>query len=138
MVARGALIKPWIFREIRSGADEDPSPAERLAIYRAYVALAREHFGEDERGNRRVREFVLWHLGFWCRHVPRRQDGTYPAMQEREEQFEPRSEEEASLSRNDPLAHAWWVDRLVGGADGSAAPPPAPAQGSDRELIPEG
>ena len=46
-------------------------------------------------GDRRIRDFLVWHLGFWCRHVPRRPDGTYPSMQEREERFEPRSEEEA-------------------------------------------
>jgi tRNA-dihydrouridine synthase 3 len=137
MIARAALIKPWIFREIAGDRDEDPAPAERLDHYRTYVALAREHFGSDERGERRVREFLIWHLGFWCRHVPRRADGSYPAMQEREERFEPRSEEEALLSRNDPPALEYWADRLLGRLDASAAPPPA-AGSEARELIPEG
>jgi tRNA-dihydrouridine synthase 3 len=137
MIARAALIKPWIFREIAKDADEDPSPADRIAICRRYVALAREHFGSDERGDRRVREFVLWHLGFWCRYVPRRPDGTYPAMQEREERFEPRSEEEALLSRNDPAALAYWTERLVSGRDDGAVPDPVPSDAA-RELIPEG
>jgi tRNA-dihydrouridine synthase 3 len=138
MIARAALIKPWIFREIARGEDEDPTPAERVALYSRWVKLAREHFGDDERGDRRIREFLVWHLGFWCRHVPRRADGTYPSMQEREESFEPRSEDEALLSRNDPAAHAWWADRLMA-RDGTIVPPPPPvAAESERELIPEG
>src|SRR5262245_30614408 len=137
MIARAALIKPWIFREIANDADEDPTPQERLALYARYVELAREHFGRDERGDRRVREFLVWHFGFWCRHVPRRPDGTYPAMQEREESFEPRSEEEALLSRNDVAAHAYWTDRLLA-ADGSVVPPPSVSEACERELIPEG
>jgi tRNA-dihydrouridine synthase 3 len=137
MIARAALIKPWVFREIATGADEDPTPAERIAIYARYVELAREHFGVGEKGDRRLREFVLWHFGFWCRHVPRRPDGTYPAMQEREERFEPRSEEEALLSRNDPAALAYWTERMLSG-DGASIPPPPDAAVVDRELIPEG
>jgi tRNA-dihydrouridine synthase 3 len=138
MIARAALIKPWIFREIANDADEDPTPQERLALYARYVDLAREHFGRDERGDRRVREFVVWHFGFWCRHVPRRPDGTYPAMQEREESFEPRWEEVALLSRNDSAAHEWWADRLMAAEPSAAPPPPAPPAAADRELIPEG
>jgi tRNA-dihydrouridine synthase 3 len=138
MIARAALIKPWIFREIARDADEDPTPEERIALYSRWVALAREHFGSDERGNRRVREFLVWHFGFWCRHVPRRADGSYPAMQEREERFEPRSEEEALLSRNDTAAHEWWADRLMAAGESTAPPPPPPPPAAERELIPEG
>jgi tRNA-dihydrouridine synthase 3 len=139
MIARAALIKPWIFREIARGVDEDPTPAERLSLYARYVALAREHFGADERGDRRVRDFLVWHFGFWCRHVPRRPDGSYPAMQEREERFVPRSDEEALLARNDHAAHEYWADRLMA-SDPSAVPPPPPAPAAEaaRELIPEG
>jgi tRNA-dihydrouridine synthase 3 len=139
MIARAALIKPWIFREIARGEVEDLAPADRLALYARWVALAREHFGQDERGTRRIREFLVWHFGFWCRHVPRRADGTYPAMQEREERFEPRSEEEALLCRNDAPIFDWWADRLLAPDAEHAAPPPPPLpDGAERELIPEG
>ncbi|RPJ56204.1 MAG: tRNA-dihydrouridine synthase family protein, partial [Acidobacteria bacterium] len=40
MVARGALIKPWICRELESGEYEDIAADARLAIYRRYVQLA--------------------------------------------------------------------------------------------------
>lgn len=82
MIARGALIKPWIFAEAL-GQVVDDSPEGRLAIYREYVRLAKEHFGDDERGHTRLRPFLVWHLGLWCRHIPRQADGSYVPMQER-------------------------------------------------------
>src|SRR6185295_16492567 len=38
MVARGALIKPWLFREMAEG-DLDLGPEARVEIYRRYVTL---------------------------------------------------------------------------------------------------
>ena len=83
MVARGALIKPWIFKEAADGYRE-LSADDRLVVYRRYVELALEHWGDDEHGRSRAREFLVWHIGFWCRYAPRRDDGSYPTMQERE------------------------------------------------------
>ena len=111
MSARGALIKPWLFREATEG-DLDPTADERLAVYRRYVALARMHWGEDDHAISRIREFLLWHLGFWCRYAPRRGDGTYPAMQRRESWI-PRTPLEALLARADAPAHAYLADRLL-------------------------
>jgi hypothetical protein len=60
-------------------------------------------------------------------------------MQEREEHFEPRSELEALLTRNDEPALEWWIRRLLDGESAAGEPPAAPV-GADaaRELIPEG
>ncbi len=84
MIARGALIKPWIFREATEGY-RDYTAEERLAIYRRYVALALEHWRDDERGRANVRDFTVWHLNFWCRYAPRHADGSWPGMQTRGE-----------------------------------------------------
>ncbi len=70
MVGRGALIKPWLFREIKTGSIWLPTPDERIAVLWRFVELLREHFGEDERGERRSRRFLSWHLQFFCRYVP--------------------------------------------------------------------
>lgn len=70
MLARGALIKPWIFAEIRDGRDYLLQADARAHIARRYVELAREHFGRDERGERRVREFLAFHLDFYTRYRP--------------------------------------------------------------------
>jgi tRNA-dihydrouridine synthase 3 len=125
MVARGALIKPWLFREVTTGY-MDVSGEDRVAIYRRYVALALEHWGEDEHGRTRAVEFVRWHLGFWCRYAPKRPDGTWPGMQERESRDFARTPLEALLARQDEAAHAWLADRLIlrEAIDPEAAPPP--------------
>jgi len=70
VVARGALIKPWIFRELRSGKVWQPTVAERWTVMRRYFELATEHFGDDEMGLSRVERFFTWHLGFWHRYRP--------------------------------------------------------------------
>ena len=58
MVARGALIKPWIFKEARDGY-WDISADERMGIYRRYVELARAHWTAP--GERRSGEGELQH-----------------------------------------------------------------------------
>ena len=137
MIARGALIKPWIFAEAL-GQTVDDSPEGRVAIYREYLRLAREHFGDDERGQARLRPFLVWHLGFWCRHIPRQADGSYVPMQERALHAAPRTPLEALLARPEPEVHAWIADRLIAGddIDPAALPddivPEAPADARDR------
>lgn len=122
MVARGALIKPWIFREVASGY-WDITAEERLAIYRRYIELALEHWGTDDHGRSRIREFARWHAGFWCRYVPRRADGSWPTMQEREGTWTARSPLEALLARSDDAALDFVTDQLLAGGD--LANPPA-------------
>jgi tRNA-dihydrouridine synthase 3 len=70
MLARGALIKPWLFREIAEGRSSEPSAEERLAVLWRFGALLREHFGEGENGRRRILNFLPWHLGFFSRYRP--------------------------------------------------------------------
>lgn len=137
MVSRGALIKPWIFGEAASGY-RDISAEERLAIYRRYVALALEHWGDHERARLQVAEFTRWHFGFWCRYAPRRADGSWPGMQEREDLGFARTPLEALLARQDETAHAWITERLLAGdeVDPAAAPAPSEAdeQGAEFEV----
>jgi tRNA-dihydrouridine synthase 3 len=70
MLARGALIKPWLFREIREGRDWLPTAEERFSLLWRFTELLREHFGDDERGRIRLLRFLPWHLGFFCRYRP--------------------------------------------------------------------
>ncbi|MCP4571046.1 MAG: tRNA-dihydrouridine synthase family protein [bacterium] len=70
LVARGALIKPWIFRELATGEAWIPTVAERWAVLRRFVDFALEYFGDDERGLVRVERFFVWHMGFWHRWRP--------------------------------------------------------------------
>jgi tRNA-dihydrouridine synthase 3 len=147
MTARGALIKPWIFREVSSDY-WDITAEERLAIYRRYVRLAAEHWGRpddqaaesdgdnptaaiDAVGRERVREFLRWHVGFWVRYAPRRPDGSWPTMQTRES-FLPRSALEALLARTDDAAIDYITSQLLVG--GNLSQPPSIG---DREAEPE-
>jgi tRNA-dihydrouridine synthase 3 len=138
MAARGALIKPWLFREATEG-DLDPTADERLAIYRRYVELARAHWGDDERGLGRIRAFLLWHVGFWCRYAPPRIDGTYPVMQQRES-WMPRSPLEALLARADEPARIFVTDALLAGApiDPASAPDASAAAEIDDDAAEAG
>jgi tRNA-dihydrouridine synthase 3 len=126
MVARGALIKPWLYRETSEGY-RDLSAEERIGVYRRYVALALEHWGSDERGRVHVADFTRWHFGFWCRYAPRRADGSWPSMQEREAIDWAQTPLDRLLVRQDEAAHSWLAERLIAGddVDPAAAPPPS-------------
>lgn len=125
MLARGALVKPWFFRELAEGREIHPSGEERLALLRRYVQLALEHFGEDERGREKVRFFLDWHLDFYSRWVPPRPGLAPFALQERHPGWEPADEAEAILARADRPARDWLVRLLVDGPD-AAGPRPGP------------
>ncbi len=70
LVARGALIKPWIFRELKTNQVHNPTLQERWEMMRRYHDYALEYFGADTLGLQRVKRFFLWHLGFWHRYRP--------------------------------------------------------------------
>ena len=131
MIARGALIRPWIFAEAVEGY-RGMTAFERLALYRRYVELALEHWGADDHGRKRVREFLRWHAGFWCRYAPRRPDGTFPSMQQRESGGTPRSPLDALLARTDDHALDYVTDELLGGGDLSRPPAVATAAPAER------
>ncbi len=112
MSARGVLIKPWLFREASAGYLDLDGDA-RVAIYRRYVALALEHWGGDDFGRQRAREFLRWHVGFWCRYARRRADGSWPTMQVRETAPLVRSPLEGLLARSDDPALDYVTDCLL-------------------------
>ena len=129
MSARGVLIKPWLFRELKDGYREIQAD-ERVAIYRRYITLAKAHWGADAHGLERVRQFVRWHVDFWHRYLPRRADGTFPNIQVREREMHHTSPLDAFLARTDEAAHEYLADCLTfeREIDPAAAPLERPAQ----------
>jgi tRNA-dihydrouridine synthase 3 len=132
MSARGVLIKPWLFREATTGY-QDLDGEARVAIYRRYVALALEHWGDDDHGRARVREFLRWHAGFWCRYARRRDDGSWPTMQQREEAPVQRTALERLLARADDPALDYVCGQLLAGA--AIMPDEAPGADAAAEAL---
>ena len=99
MVARGALIKPWIFEEIEKGQYLDKSGSERLAYVEKFAKYGLQTWGSDEIGVGTTRRFLLEWLSFACRYVPiGLLEYLPPSIQDRPPAFKGRDDLETLMS----------------------------------------
>lgn len=59
MIGRGALYKPWIFKEIKEGRSIDMTSSERLEILQKYVNYGLDHWGSDKQGVETTRRYAI-------------------------------------------------------------------------------
>jgi len=102
MIGRGALIKPWIFTEIKERREWDISSRERLDLVKKYCEYGLNHFGSDTTGVNTTRRYVCEALSFQYRYVPIGLLERLPGqLNERPPRYKGRDELETMLASDD-------------------------------------
>ncbi|CDS12292.1 hypothetical protein LRAMOSA04487 [Lichtheimia ramosa] len=70
MIGRGALIKPWIFDEIKQQRHWDISSKERFEMLKRFCDYGLEHWGTDSQGVNTTRRFLCEWQSFLYRYIP--------------------------------------------------------------------
>lgn len=70
MIGRGALIRPYIFQEVKEGRELHPTVMDRIGMYRQLASNMKAYFGDDAKGRGKADRFYTWHFSFFTRWRP--------------------------------------------------------------------
>ncbi|CAO3599010.1 unnamed protein product [Absidia cylindrospora] len=117
MIGRGALIKPWLFDEIKTQRHWDISSRERFDMLKNFCNYGLEHWGSDSQGVNTTRRFLCEWQSFLYRYIPIGLLEVYPQkINERAPPFVGRDDLESLMAS--PKAADWvkLTERLLGPA----------------------
>lgn len=99
MIGRGALIKPWIFQEIKDQKPWAPTSTQRFELLRRYCNYGLEHWGSDTKGVESTRRFLLEWQSFLYRYIPEELQQSPPQkINSRPQKYRGRDEMETLMS----------------------------------------
>lgn len=98
MLARGALIKPWLPKEIKELREYDISASERMDMLQRFCNYGLDHWGSDSQGVQTTRRFLLEWLSFLHRYVPAGITSQAQRLNQRPPPYVGRGEIETTLS----------------------------------------
>jgi len=120
MLARGALIKPWLPTEIKERRHWDISATERLDMLKEFVNFGLEQWGSDKQGINTTRRFLLEWQSFLHRYIPVGciAEGNVPQrMNERPPLFVGRSDLETLMASDNSADWVKLSELLLGKVD---------------------
>lgn len=117
MIGRGALIKPWVFTEIKEKKVWDISSHERFEMLKKFANYGLDHWGSDTLGVNSTRRFMCESLSFLYRYIPVGLLEVHPQkMNDRPPSFVGRDDMETLMGS--PLSSDWIkiTERILGPA----------------------
>ncbi|KAJ3181730.1 tRNA-dihydrouridine(47) synthase [NAD(P)(+)]-like protein [Geranomyces variabilis] len=115
MIGRGALIKPWIFNEIKERRVWDISSSERFDMLKKFANYGLEYWGSDTQGVHTTRRFLLEMQSFTHRYIPVGLLEVLPQkMNERPPPFVGRDELETLMASPDSEDWVKITERILG------------------------
>ncbi|XP_064553978.1 tRNA-dihydrouridine(47) synthase [NAD(P)(+)]-like [Drosophila montana] len=115
MIGRGALIKPWIFQEIKQQKPWAPTSTQRFELLRRYCNYGLEHWGSDTKGVENTRRFLLEWQSFLYRYIPEELQLSPPQkINERPQKYRGRDEMETLMSSGNSADWVKLSEMLLG------------------------
>ncbi|KAL7739133.1 hypothetical protein ACLKA6_001047 [Drosophila palustris] len=115
MIGRGALIKPWLFQEIKQQKFWAPTSTQRFEMLRRYCNYGLEHWGSDTKGVESTRRFLLEWQSFLYRYIPEELQLSPPQkINSRPQKYRGRDEMETLMSSSNAADWVKLSEMLLG------------------------